>query len=116
MLKRSMKSLATGMMCLAVFSAFAADPIRIDGSTDVRAKASFNHMVDAASPERARELQVAVLLTVMDGVGSAREMLSRPELRSPSIALIKDRVNGMTADELIALSKTSTMKAAPSRP
>jgi hypothetical protein len=94
----------------------AAEPLRIDGTTDQTARESFARMVQSAGSEKARELQVAVLLIVMDRVGGASEMLSRPELQSPSISLVKDRVNGMSAEELIALSRISTTKAAPYQP
>lgn len=104
------------VLAVVSFSAIAADPVRIDGTTNETAEASFRRMVEQAPPDKSRELQMAMLLIVMDGVGSAREMLSRPELRSPTIALVKERVNGMTADELIALSKTSTTRPAPSQP
>ncbi|MBF6023436.1 hypothetical protein [Lysobacter niastensis] len=108
-----MESLAACFVLVASLSASAADPVRIDGTTDQSANESFNRMVEQIAPEKRMDLQVAMLLIVMDGVGSAKEAMTRPELRNPSIVLIKDRVNGMTADELIALSKTSTTKQAP---
>jgi len=101
--------------CLALTAA-AGQPIRIDGNTDQTAKESFARMVDASGPEKARELQVAMLLIALDGVEGTKEMLASPELRNPSIALIKDRVNGMTADQLIEISKKSTTKVDPTRP
>lgn len=107
------KAMMAVVMCLLFFfmhAAIAAEPLRIDGSTDQSANESFKRMIEEASPEKSRELQMAGLLIIMDGVGSAKEAIDRPELRNPSISLVKDRVNGMTADELIALSKKSTTK------
>ena len=106
-------SFVAAFALLLVFGALAAEPIRIDGTTDDTAARSFERMMDVASPEQAQELRAAMLLVALDGVESASEMLASPELRNPSIALIKDRVDGMTADELIELSKTSTTRLAP---
>ena len=112
MFRKATGSLSAAVMALSL-GAFAAEPVRIDGTTKETAETTFREMVNQAPADKCYELQVAALLIVFDGVGSAQEALSRPELRNPTIALVKDRVHGMTADELVALSKTSTSKAAP---
>lgn len=47
----------------------------------------------------------------MAGVQSAYDVVQSKDLQSPSIARIKDRVAGMTAEEIIALAnRTSDVK------
>ena len=115
MFREARKYLSVGLLCATSLTGIAAEPLRIDGTTEETANERFRSMVEQATPEKRMALQGAMLLIVMDGVGSAAEMLARPELRSPSIALVRERVDGMTAEELIALSKTSTTKLAPAQ-
>jgi hypothetical protein len=86
----------------------ANDPIRIDASSDAAAAASFARMVESLPASRRKELQIAILVLNMDGVSSAYEAIRNPALQRPSIERIKDRVAGMTADEIIELSKGVT--------
>lgn len=44
----------------------------------------------------------------MEGVSSAYEVVNDPELQQPSIERIREKVAGMTADEIIRLSKRVT--------
>lgn len=110
MLIKAAQSLLASLVLLAASAAQAAEPIRIDGTTDESARQSFAQMIAAASPEQVMVLQIAVFAIAMDGVGSAHELVARPELHSPSIGLIKDRVHGMSADEFIALAQKSSVK------
>ncbi len=86
----------------------ASDPLRIDASSDDAAKASFARMIEPLPAGKRQELQIAILVLNMDGVSSAYEAIQNPALRRPSIERIKDRVAGMTAEEIIALSKGVT--------
>lgn len=88
--------------------AHAREPIRIDASTEASAKASFEAMTTSLSPRKQQALQIAVLVLNMDGVSSAYEAVNNPELQRPSIERIRDKVSGMTADEIIRLSKRVT--------
>jgi len=113
MIRKAVTSLALALLIASCASTTPTHVARIEASTDQAALDSFGRMLQQVGPQRARELQVAVLLIAMDGVPSAQEALTRPVLRNPSIASIKERVSGMTADEIISLSRTSTTKAAP---
>ena len=87
------KSIVTALGLLFLSGALASEPIRIDGTTDETAKVTYERMIDAASPEQARELRGAMIVIVLDGIESASEMLARPELRNPSIGFIRSRVH-----------------------
>lgn len=57
------------------------------------------------------QLALAVLAINMIGVNSAYEVVNSPELQTSSIGRIKDRVAGMSADEIIAYAaKNSTLR------
>lgn len=87
---------------LLAFSALAASPLTIDASSAQSAQASYERMFDALPTGQRVELQKAIILINMDGVGSAAEMLQDPELRNPGIKKIRARVAGMTAQQIIA--------------
>jgi len=53
-------------------------------------------------------LAMAMLQLNLAGVESASEMLANPELRKPSITRIREQVDGMTADEIVALAARSS--------
>ncbi len=84
--------------------ASAAEPTRIDGSSDQAAERSFQKMMGERDRDAQMQLAMAMLQINMAGVSSASEMLANPELRNPSITRIRDRVDGMTAEEMIALA------------
>ncbi len=86
----------------------ANDSIRIDASSDAAAAGSFARMVEPLPESKRKELQIAILVLNMDGVSSAYEAIRDPALQRPSIERIKDRVAGLTADEIIELSKRVT--------
>lgn len=83
----------------------AREPIRIDASTEATTRASIMQMTKSLSPRKQQALQIAVMLLNMEGVSSAYEVVNNPELQHPSIERIRDTVSGMTADEIIRLSK-----------
>ena len=63
-----------------------------------------------SEPER-QKLGLAIVLINMEGVKSAYEVIGNPELEAPSVGRIKDKVAGMTADEIIALAaRTSSVR------
>nr|WP_298128715.1 hypothetical protein [uncultured Pseudoxanthomonas sp.] len=99
---------------LAVSTASAKEPVRLDASSDAAAEASWKAMHQEASPEQKRELPLAMLKINLAGTKSAYDVVGDPELQSLGIARIKDKVAGMTADEIIALgNRVSTIKAEP---
>lgn len=84
---------------------------RIDATSNDTADATFNAMIREASASEREALMVAMLKINFAGVQSAFEVARNPDLRKPSIARIKDRVAGMTADEIIEYSeKVSTVE------
>lgn len=78
--------------------------LRLDATSDATAQESFQRMLRQAGAEKQRELAMAMLKLNMTGVESAYEVVANPELQSPSIARVKDRIAGMTADEIIELA------------
>lgn len=104
MLRASLHALIVAAL-LFVSGAHAREPIRIDASTDASARVSFDRMTASLSPRKQQALQIAVLILNMEGVSSAYEVVNDPELQRPSIERIRDKVSGMTADEIIRLSK-----------
>lgn len=91
--------LIAGLMFSALAS--AREPLRLDASSDTAAEESFKRMADRLSAKRQQKLQIAILQINMIGVNSAYETVANPELRSPGVARIKDKIAGMTADEII---------------
>ena len=93
------------VMLLAGFSttsdAGAWGAIRIDGSSDEAANKSFNEMVRSLTPSKQRKVVTAVALINMAGVHTAYDVLNNPDRQEMSAAKIKDKISGMTADEII---------------
>ncbi|MDR7133908.1 hypothetical protein J2X06_001092 [Lysobacter niastensis] len=84
---------------------------RIDASSEAAAEASYKAMMRQLSEPKKRQLGLAVVMLNMVGVNSVYEVINNPELKAPSVGRIKDRVAGMSADEIIALAaKTSTVR------
>jgi hypothetical protein len=82
--------------------------VRLDATSAASAQESFQRMLEGASGAKRNELLVAMLKLNMSGVRSAYEVVAKPELQSLSIARIKDRVAGMTAEEIIALADSTS--------
>lgn len=106
MSRRIIAAMFAAFMLLCTHGAFGREPLRIDGTTDETAQASYTKMARGLSPERKMALALAVLKLNMEGINSAHEMLNTPGANSPSITRIRERVNGMTAQEIIALGET----------
>ena len=107
MLRTSLHALIVAALLFAG-GAHAREPIRIDASTEATTRASFEAMTASLSPRKQQALQVAVLVLNMDGVSSAYDVVGNPDLQHPSIERIRTTVSGMTADEIIRLSKRVT--------
>ena len=112
MFKHFFLSFALIALCsCASTSLSSSQAVRLDATSDVAAQNSFKRMLDQSSPTRKQELAVAMLKLNMTGVQSAYEVVGSAELQSPSIVRIKDRVSGMTAEEIIDLAnRTSDVK------
>jgi hypothetical protein len=112
LLSRSVKpALASLLLLLLGGLVHAKDPVRIDASSNASAQASWNRMVAEIDSKKNQQLQIAVVQLNLVGVNSAYEVVANPELQSPSVVRIKDKVAGLTADEIIELAnRTSTVK------
>jgi hypothetical protein len=98
---------------LACGSAHAAEPLRIDASSDVSTEATWNQMIDSASPQKRQQLRTAMVKLNLAGIGAADETSDTPQLQDLGIAHVKGRISGLTADEIIDLaSRPSTASAA----
>ena len=85
--------------------------VRLDATSDATAQVSYEKMMRQAGEKQQKALAVAMLKLNMAGVQSAHEVVQDKDLQSLSIARIKDRVAGMTAEEIIALAeRTSDVK------
>ena len=116
MFKNTLNILIAGAL-LFMESVQAKEPIRIDATSDAAADMSYARMVESLPARKRQQLVIAMLILNMDGVSSAHEVVSDPELQHPSIERIKERVSGMTADEVIRLSKgVTTVRAEIRRP
>jgi hypothetical protein len=80
---------------------FAHEVARIDASSNAAAQKSFERMNMQLSKKRQQDLAVAVVEINTIGVNSANEVIDNPELQNMGIQRIKERVSGMTADEII---------------
>jgi hypothetical protein len=94
--------IAAAVMTFAIATgAYAKEPVRLDGSSEQAAVATWEAMVDSAKPKTRKKLIEAVLKINLAGVKSAAEAAENPELQSLGIVRIKDQVAGMTAEEII---------------
>ena len=78
--------------------------VRIDSSSAQAAEASYKAMMEGRSQADQQKLALAVFMINMQGVKSASEAVNNPELQSPSIARIRTKVAGMTAEQIIAFA------------
>ena len=95
-------SLAIIIGCTDVAAQHAT--VHIDASSSEASEASYKAMMEGRSQADQQKLQLAVLVLNMQGVKSAIEVVNNPELQSPSIARIRTKVAGMTAEQIIALA------------
>lgn len=95
--------LLAALLGAAAFGLHAGKAVRLDASTLDSTQASFERMLQGLPAAQRNALFGAVLLINLEGVHSARE-LANPELQDLSVLRIKHRIDGMTADEIIALA------------
>ncbi|MBS3895342.1 DUF6694 family lipoprotein [Silanimonas sp.] len=74
---------------------------RLDATSVQSAEATFQKMTNELPRSKQQELVMAIIAINLIGVLSAHEAVTNPELRTPSIGRIKDRVAGMTAEEIL---------------
>jgi len=99
--------LALFLLCVAC----AAEPIRIDSFSDASAEASWKRMLAQSNDQTKKKLLGALIQLNFVGVNSAYEVASSPEAQNLSILRIKDKVAGLTADQIVELAnRTSTVK------
>lgn len=103
MLRNIILIAALALACAFASGTRADEAIRIDATSDATAQQSFEQMLLQADDSRQQELQMAMLTLNLDG-HSAWDVVETAELQSLSIAGIKNRVAGMTAEEIIALA------------
>jgi len=110
-------ALAALIALAAAPNAIAHDVPRIDGSSAAAAQKSFERMNMQLSQKRRQDLAIAVLKINLIGVNSAKETIDNPELLNVGIGRIKERVSGMTADEIIKYADANaTVKVEVSKP
>lgn len=80
--------------------------VRLDASSAEAAESSFRAMLKSSSLGVREKLLVALLILDREGVESDREAMSNLELPMPSIARIRHKVAGMTAEQIIERSYT----------
>ena len=103
------KHLAVAFLAVAMTVGCAAaaaqqSAVRIDSSSSQAAEASYKAMMNGRSQAEQQKLAIAVFMLNMQGVKSASEVVNNPELQSPSIARIREKVAGMTAEQIIELA------------
>lgn len=93
-------------LILSIFSistSFGTEPVRIDGSSDAAAQASWIKMLNSLEQEKMHELTIAFAKISLVGVNSVFDLAKNPDLMPLSITKIKDQVDGLTADQIIQL-------------
>jgi type IV pilus biogenesis protein CpaD/CtpE len=105
MLKRiAILSMISALLMACATTSTQSGAVRIDSRTEKSAEASYKTMMKSLPESKRQKLATAVLTLNMEGVKSAQEVVNNPELQSPSIGRIKDKVAGLTADEIMALA------------
>lgn len=117
MLKRFLLLILTMAIAACAATSTESHAVRIDSSSYPAAEASYEAMMQGRSEAEKRKLALAVLMLNLEGVKGVYETLDNPELQSPSIGRIREKVSGMTAAEIIALaSRVSDVRVeAPGR-
>ncbi len=90
-----------------------ADVVRIDATSAETAEASYQAMMVGRSETEQQRLALAVLMLNLQGVKSAYDVVGTDE---GSVVPIRDKVAGLSADEIIALAtrvKSPRVNAAP---
>jgi hypothetical protein len=102
---------------IAIFGALASwandEPIRINAETEAAFVSSYKAMEQSLNREERIRLYGAILRVRLQGIGSAEE--SRRILGGQPIRPIdvKDRIDGLTYEEILALAEESDVEAYP---
>jgi hypothetical protein len=100
----NLKTAGLSLALLVPTLCYAGHGIHLDASSDAAADRSFQRMVNSLDGKRKDELVAAVVQLNMIGVDSAANAPTRP-----SAARIKDKIAGLTAEEIIDLAhRTAT--------
>lgn len=104
-----MRKTVSSMMVIALLAtaplvAQAKRDMRIDGTSVESTNSSFQRMIQKLPRRKAEKVMAAMVLINLEGVKSAYDIVGDPNLQNLSAARIKDRIDGMTADEIIALA------------
>lgn len=81
----------------------AKDVVRIDATSAETAEASYRAMMAGRSEAQKQRLAIAVLVLNLEGVNSARDAVGKDH---GNIGPIRNKVAGLSAEEIIALSAT----------
>ena len=97
------KFLSAAVLSLVLISGCTTNPssataIRIDSSSPDAAQTSYKAMMNARPEVERQRLALAVLMIGLEGMKSAGDAMNAPD---PSIVSIRDKVAGMTAEEII---------------
>ncbi len=107
-----LKSMAVLVVSAALLAGCATTrgpgEVRLDASSAEAAEASYRAMMKGLSPAEEQQLAIAVLRLNMEGVKSAYDVVGNPELQTLSIARVRDKVAGMTADQIIERANKGT--------
>jgi hypothetical protein len=81
----------------------AGPQLHLDASSDATAEASWKAMLHAAGPTERQALLAAMIKINLAGVDSAEQVVEDPDLQRLGIVRIKDRVAGLTSEQIIPL-------------
>ena len=107
----SIRSIALAIIIFALSSAAnAGEPTRIDASSDASAQASWDRMLAEASDETKNKLRVALLElnTVAATENHLYGIAFHAALQDPQVFRIKDKVAGLSAEQVIELAKQTS--------
>ncbi|KRG75742.1 hypothetical protein ABB30_11355 [Stenotrophomonas ginsengisoli] len=82
--------------------------LTLDASNAATAEASYKQMQRSLPQAKQVELAMAVMAINFIGVNSAYEVVNNPELQQPGVARIKDRIAGMSAEQIIAYAASNS--------
>ena len=96
---------ASLVMFLAACATTPAGPMAIDGTTAATAEASWERMLDTVDPATRMALLQAMIQINLQGVDSVYDIAGNDDMKQLSISRIREQVDGMTADEIVALGE-----------
>lgn len=96
--------IAGALFFIALTPAVAKESARINAENEQVANSSFKKMMKALPQKKQQELAIAMLQLNMAGKNSVYDVMPGEK---PSAGRIKDRIAGMSADEIIELSRTA---------